>query len=145
MKKLLFAIFATLCTITSLSAEERVIDQQSLPKSAQKFISTHYAADKVSIATMERGLFDTDYKVILTNGVKIEFDQKGSWTDIEGKRNREIPMAIVPSKIAKHVSKNFPANKIIQIDRDKRHIDIELDNGLELKFNTKGELIEIDN
>ncbi|MFR9502889.1 MAG: PepSY-like domain-containing protein [Rikenellaceae bacterium] len=145
MKKLLFAIVATLCTIATLSAEERVIDQQALPKLAQTFISTHYAADKVSIATMERGMFDTDYKVILTSGVKIEFDQRGNWTEIEGKRNSEVPMAVVPSEIVNHVSQNFPANKIMQIDRDKRYVDIELDNGLELKFNAAGKLIEVDN
>lgn len=145
MKKLLFTLFATLCTITSLLAEERVIDKGSLPKEAQRFISTHYAGDKISIATAERGMFDADYKVILTSGVKIEFDQKGNWTEIECKRNSHVPMAIVPTKIAKYVSQKFPKSRIMQIERDKRHVELELDNGMELKFNTKGELIKIDN
>ncbi|MFI3333393.1 MAG: PepSY-like domain-containing protein [Rikenellaceae bacterium] len=144
MKKLFFALFALLFSVSTLSAEERVIDHHSLPKTAQQFIATHYAADKVSIATMERGVFDKDYKVILTSGVKLEFDGSGEWTEIECKRNSEVPMKVVPSKVANYVSKRFPKSKIVKIERDKRSVDVELNNDMELKFNNKGDLIEID-
>lgn len=144
MKKLLFAAIALLFSVTTLSAEERVIEKKSLPKSAQTFIATHYGKDKVSVATIEKDLFETDYKVILTSGVKIEFDEKGNWTDIEGRRNSEIPKALVPDYIKSYVKSNFSSNKIIKIERDKKTTEVELDNGMELKFNSSGKLIKVD-
>ncbi|MFI3268642.1 MAG: PepSY-like domain-containing protein [Rikenellaceae bacterium] len=145
MKKLLFAAITLLFSVTTLSAEERVIEKKSLPKSAQTFISTYYGKDKVSIATVEKDLFETDYKVILTSGVKIEFDEKGNWTDIEGRRNSEIPKALVPEYIHNYVKSNFSSNKIIKIERDRKTTEVELDNGMELEFNSNGRLIKVDN
>lgn len=145
MKKLLFAATALLFSVTTLSAEERVIDKKSLPKSAQSFIATYYGDDKVSIATVEKDLLETDYKVILTSGVKIEFDNKGNWTDIEGRRNSEIPEALVPDDVKSYVQSNFSSRKIIKIERDKKTTEVELDNGIELKFNSNGKLIKVDN
>ncbi len=145
MKKLLCSVLAVLFSVTTLLAEERVIDQNMLPKSAQSFIAEYYPSEKVSIATMERGVFDKDYKVILTSGVKIEFDGAGKWTEIECKRNSEVPMAVIPAKVAKYIKNKFPTNKVVKIERDNKSTDVELNNDLELKFNSKGNLVEIDN
>lgn len=144
MKRVLIVTMALLLSISTLSAEERVIDHSALPKAAQTFISTHYATDKISIATMESSLFDCDYKVILTNGVKLEFDKNGNWTEIECKRNSSIPMAIVPTNAANFVNNRFPLNKIIKIEKEAKYIEFELDNDVEMKFNSAGEMVEID-
>lgn len=145
MKKILFVVVAMLLSIPSLFAEERVINEKALPKNAKAFIAEHFKMDKISIATEERDGFGKDYKVILTSGVKIEFDKNGNWTDVECKRNRAIPAKIVPEKIAKYVKGRFPSNVITQIDRDRRGIEVELNNGVELKFNNNGDLIKFDN
>ncbi|MFI3262514.1 MAG: PepSY-like domain-containing protein [Rikenellaceae bacterium] len=145
MRKLLFALAVILFNVSCLSAEERVIDQSKLPANAQTFISTYYSSDKVAIATEERDLFDKDYKVILTSGIKIEFDDKGNWTDVECKGNTEVPKDIVPDYVSQYVKANFPSNIIIQIDRDKKFVEVELNNKVELKFNNKGVLVEFDN
>lgn len=42
-------------------------------------------------------------------------------------------------------TKNYPKNKIVAIDRDRRDYEVELDNGLDLKFDLKFRLIDIDN
>lgn len=145
MKKILFIVVAMLLSIPSLFAEERVIDEKALPKNTRAFIAEHFSKDKISIATEERDGLGKDYKVILTSGVKIEFDKNGNWTDVECKRNREVPTAIIPVKVAQYVKKRFPSNIIIQIERDKRGVEVELNNGVELKFNNNGELIKFDN
>ena len=54
-------------------------------------------------------------------------------------------MAIVPQQIRDYVTKNYPKNKIVAIDRDRRDYEVELDNGLDLKFDLKFRLIDIDN
>ncbi|MFR9534704.1 MAG: PepSY-like domain-containing protein [Rikenellaceae bacterium] len=144
MKKLLCSVVVLLLSIVTLSAEEKVIDQSKLPKSAQTFIAETYPSDKVSIATMERGVFDKDYKVILTSGVKIEFDGDGSWSEIECMRNSEVPMKVIPAHIASYVKANYPKNKVVKIEKSNRAIEVELNNDVELKFNNKGDLVEID-
>ena len=42
------------------------------------------------------------------------------------------------------MTKNYPKNKITSIDRDRRDYEVELDNGLDLKFDLKFRLIDID-
>ena len=42
-------------------------------------------------------------------------------------------------------AKNYPDRKITAIDRDRRDYEVELDNGLDLKFDLKFRLIDIDN
>lgn len=145
MKKLLFAAVAMILSITSLSAEERVIMHSALPAATQSFISANFPADKISIATEERGFFEKDYKVILTSGVKLEFDSKGEWIDIESTRNGSISSKLIPTNVAKYVAANFPNNSIVKIERDKRSFEVSLNNDIDLKFNHKGDLVEIDN
>lgn len=144
MKKLLFALLALAISLTATAAEERVIDETALPKAAQKFISTYYKGDKVAIASVEKDLFNKDYKVILTSGVKLEFDSSGEWTEIECKRNSRVPMEVVNDKVAKYVKEKFPSNKIIKIERTKKTIEVELDNGIDLDFNSAGQLVKFD-
>ena len=42
------------------------------------------------------------------------------------------------------MAKNFAGRKIVSIDRDKRGYEVKLDNGLDLKFDPKFRLVEID-
>jgi hypothetical protein len=55
-----------------------------------------------------------------------------------------VPTAFVPAQIQNFVKKSYPGTKITKIDRDARDYEIELSNGLDLKFNKSGRLIEID-
>lgn len=142
MKKLLFIAVAILFSCSTVSAEERVIVHNALPQVAQKFIAKTYPSDKISIATEEKNFFDKDYKVILTSGVKIEFDAKGNWTEIDCRSNSEVPIAAVPSNVSKYVKSNFADSKITKIERDKSIIDVELNNGIELNF--KGNKVTLD-
>ena len=63
--------------------------------------------------------------------------------DVECKYG-EVPAAIVPQQIRDYVAKNYPDRKVTAIDRDRRDYEVELDNGLDLKFDLKFRLIDID-
>ncbi len=144
MKKLLFAIIALLISVPAIAKEEMPIDQSQLPTKAQQFITNYYPQEKVSIATVEKEFLARDYKVILTNGTLLEFDKNGDWTDIECKKINAVPAAVVPVKVAEYVKARFPSNTIQKIERTNKGTDIELDNGYEMEFNKKGNLVEID-
>ena len=74
----------------------------------------------------------------------MEFDNKGEWRDIEAKSDG-VPAELVPAEINSYVSQNYPGQKILKIDRSHSRYEVDLSNGLELKFNKRFKLVEIDN
>lgn len=137
MKKLMMILAGAALLATSAPAfagNDRPIAVGELPAVSQEFIKTHFAGVEVSFSKVDEELFDKDYKVVFVNGAKVEFAKNG-----------EVPAAIVPQQIRDYVTKNYPKNKIVAIDRDRRDYEVELDNGLDLKFDLKFRLIDIDN
>ncbi|MDE7005137.1 MAG: PepSY-like domain-containing protein, partial [Alistipes sp.] len=55
-----------------------------------------------------------------------------------------VPASVVPQAIREQVLKQFPKAVIEGIDRDRRGYDVELSNGLDLKFDRQMNLIEIE-
>ena len=145
MKKLLIlaaAVFA-LGTSTVSADNDRPISVSELPEKAPQFIRQHFPHEKVSFAKMERELFDTTYEVIFTSSSKVEFLKNGDWKDVDCKYST-VPAAIIPQQIAQYVSQYYPDTSVVQIDRDKRDYEVKLTNGLELTFDLKFNLIDID-
>ena len=129
---------------SAFAGNDRPIAVGELPATAQQFIKAHFAGVEVSLSKVDEELFDKDYKVVFVNGAKVEFTKNGEWKDVECKYG-EVPAAIVPQQIRDYVAKNYPDRKITAIDRDRRDYEVELDNGLDLKFDLKFRLIDIDN
>ncbi|WP_295939511.1 PepSY-like domain-containing protein [uncultured Alistipes sp.] len=125
------------------AGNDRPISVDELPVASREFIKTHFDGVEVSFSKVDEELFDKDYKVVFTNGAKVEFSKNGQWREVEHKYG-EVPSAIVPQQIRDYVAKHYPDRKITQIDRDRRDYEINLNNGLELKFDMKFRLIDID-
>ena len=146
MKKLTI-IFASLAlmvsSVAAFAGNDRIITVAELPAVSQQFIKAHFAGVEVSYAKVDEEMFDKDYKVVFVNGSKVEFAKNGQWTDVDCKYG-EVPAAIVPQQIRDRVAKDFASRKIVSIDRDKRGYEVALDNGLDLKFDMKFRLIEVD-
>ena len=84
------------------------------------------------------------YEVIFNNGDNLEFDKNGTWTSLECKQST-VPDAVVPAQILDYVKKNYQGVVIRQISKEDRGAyEVELSNGLELKFNKSFQLVEID-
>ena len=130
-------------TLTAFAGNDRIITVAELPAVSQQFIKAHFAGVEVSYAKVDEEMFDKDYKVVFVNGSKVEFAKNGQWTDVDCKYG-VVAVAIVPLQIRDHVAQHFAGRKIVSIDRDKRGYEVKLDNGLELKFDLKFRLIEVD-
>lgn len=146
MKNLIKATVILMIAGSSFQAigQEKVIQVSNLPQTARNFISNHYANEKVALTKSEKeGLSSIEYKVILANGIEVEFDNKGNWTEVDAK-NFSVPQDIIPANIKSYVQKSFPENNIVQINKSKKGYEIELTNGIEVKFNKQGEFIKID-
>ncbi|MBO6189456.1 MAG: PepSY-like domain-containing protein [Alloprevotella sp.] len=141
MKKSMFALLAMLLLMcVSAQANDRVITFDLLPQSAQTLVKTHFADKVPLIITAD---YD-DYEILFESGEKVEFSRKGEWKDIECKTSA-VPVALIPEQIKASIAKSFPAATIVCISRDRRGYEVELNNGLDVEFNKKFQVIEIDN
>jgi len=138
-----FTVLIIALGATSAHAQQKTLKLQQLPSKAQIFIKNTFAPTDISYILEEREVFSKEYNVKLKNGTEIEFDSKGQWTEVDGKRVA-VPAKIIPAKIVDHVNKSFPETQIVKIKKSNRKIEVELTNDLELEFNAKGDFVRID-
>lgn len=113
------------------------IDQ--LPQTAQQFIKTHFA--NLTVGSI---MADNDsYDVFFSNGYKVEFDKKGNWEDVDCRAD-EVPAAIIPASIRNYVSTNYAGSFIVDISKDNRKYEVELNNGIDMEFDKSGNFLRID-
>lgn len=126
------------------NAQESVITKAELPKPAQEFLDAHFKEQKIIQVVKDVDyLVKTDYEVLLDNAMKLEFDGKGNWKEIDGNHN-PVPAALIPEKIGDYVKQNFPMQTIIKLEKGSVKYEVELANGLELVFTLAGEFLRID-
>ena len=144
MKKILLTLACLIMVIgTALADKEKTISVSELPTKAQTFIKEYFSDCKVALAKLESGIVEKSYDVTFTNGVKLEFDSSGDWTEVKCK-NSSVPEGIIPEKIVSYVKENFSGQKILEIEREKKTYEIKLSGGLEIKFNSKMQVVDID-
>ncbi len=145
LKRMVLAMLSFVALSISASANnDKPIELDQLPQVAQQVVNKHFAGKTVAMVTLESGILDKEYDVVFTDGNKIEFDKKGQWTNIECKKST-VPSALVPAQITKHVNAKYAGKRIVKIEKDNRHYDVELSNGLDLTFNKNFKVVEIDN
>lgn len=137
----------TACNNDDDNNNETIIDYSELSENCQSFISTHFP--DATVIHVERNNFpDSDgtiYEVRLNNGMEIDFSAECVWTDIDG-NHQPIPTAFIPAQILTYVQENYPAPLFIEgIDKEHYGYQVEISNDIDLKFNTEGTFIGIDN
>nr|WP_315027311.1 PepSY-like domain-containing protein [uncultured Chryseobacterium sp.] len=127
-----------------ISAQDRAISPNQLPKTAKNFLYSHFKGIAVSSVVEDREIYGVDeYKVYLNNGMKMEFDSNGNWKEIDGK-HQKLPYGFIPVSIRNYSAKNFPHTYIIKIEKKRWSYKAELSNGLELEFDRNGNFKKID-
>lgn len=146
MKKIITLIVCLMAIQFSVGASnDRQIEFNQLPQQSQQLVKKHFANQAIALVKMDTEFLDKSYEVIFTNGDKIEFDKKGVWKDIDCKYS-QVPVKLIPAQIKNYVSKNYSDTNILKIEKESRNgYEIELATGLGLKFDSKFNLIDIDN
>ncbi len=141
------ALFAFVCmfsvALTAAADREKPITINELPASAQQIMKQYFPQLQVALAKVEPGLIEKSYDVIFTNGDKLEFDRNGNWTEISCKT--AVPTALVPKPIVNYLKTTYPAATILSIERDREGYDVKLSTRMEISFNKKFQVIDIDN
>lgn len=127
-----------------LCAGEISTDLSKLPQPALEFAAKIFPNAKIVGFEIDKALLKpVEYDATLSDGSKIEFDSTGQWTDIESKFTG-IPLSIFPADIATYLKNNYKGQKIKSASKEKYGWEVELANGLELKFNAAGKFVGIE-
>lgn len=140
---ILSAILMVFGVTTACADNDKPITVAQLPAKAQQFVKAHFSNEKVALAKLEQDFLETTYEVVFTNGSKVEFLKNGEWKEIDCKYST-VPVAVVPAQITQYISQNYPDTKVVKLERDRREYEVKITNGLELTFDTRFNLIDID-
>ncbi len=145
MKKIFLVTFTLFVALSNVKADERdrLITKEQLPAAAQSLLTTHFSNLKISLVKEDREFISRNYEVIFTDGTKVEFTRNGEWKELDCRKDA-VPAALIPADIKNFVTERYPDAKILQIDRDNNDYEIKLSNKLELTFDKKFNIIDID-
>lgn len=107
-----------------------------------------YFPDAEVLSTIKDGL---DYDVTLSDYTQIGFDGtlfgKFEWEEVDCKHASiytAVPDALVPTEIRDYVNRIHGTQTIVKISKDSRGWEIELDNGLEIEFDKRFNVVDFD-
>lgn len=146
MKKTFLTLFlmTTMFGAAYADGREKPTSVYKLPQAAQEFLSAHFKDLTVAYAVEEQKYTGKEYEVVYTDRTEIEFRSDGQWESV-GRKYSPVPASIVPQPIQTFVSgSNYPGQFIRQIDRNAYTWEVELSNGLEIKFDNQFNVIDID-
>ena len=145
MKKLAFLFVSLLVVnLAAWAGNDKPIKVSEMPKAAQHFIQNHFAGQSIAVAKVETDFMNKSYDVIFTNGDKVEFDKKGNWTNVDCEHT-QVPQAVIPMAIQKYLAKNYPDAYVLKIElTDRKGYDVDLNNGFDIEFDKRFNVIEID-
>ena len=131
------------CNMAANAGNDKPIAINALPIKAQTLLNNHFNGQKVMLATIESGIINKSYDVVLQNGTKLEFDKKGNLTEIDCKQGI-VPALLIPQAIKNYLKDNYAGQSVKKIEINKNEYEVELTNGLDLTFNKHFQLIDID-
>ncbi len=141
LRKIIIMIVMMVGTISVFAAlpfDKYSINRNDLPEAAKEMLDEYFPKAKVSMIKVDRHLLKkTDYDVKLTNGTKIEFSNKGKWTNVDCKK-KSVPESLVPKAIRNSVAKKYAGEKIVRISRSSLYYTVGLSNDRNLKYDRRG-------
>ena len=144
MKQKILLIAITLIGMMSLVAcDDQVVAPTQVPVVIQTFVQQTFPGQTITYAEKDLELFGYKYDVVLADGTQISFDTDNVWDKVKTVTSA-VPAALVPAPVATYLNANFPAVTIVKLDKERYGYEVELANGLELKFNKQGALMEMD-
>ena len=150
MKKISITILALIVLLSPAMASngamfdhDRRIEYSQLPAEAQAFVKKYFADEQVTFVELDKGIVSNEYKVVFESGLKLEFDGTGNWLEVDC-RNKAVPAAIIPKQIASYVESKHPNHKVVELKRERYEWEVKLSNGLELTFDKKYRLTDVD-
>ena len=142
MKIYLIALVSVL-VLPACAERDRIITLNDLPTNAQEFLKK-FSHKEIAVIKMEREGLSKEYDVVFSDGSSVEFNAGGYWKEVNY-RHSAVPTDIIPTQINDFVKKNYTGADIVQIERSRHNYEIELSNKMDIKFDKKFRVTDIDN
>lgn len=137
-----FGIASAFLVSVSFFSQESTITAQQLPAAVTQYVKTNFSGRTLSQISQEKKMGKTEYEIHLDNGTKLEFNNS---TINEIESTEKLPDSVIPKNILAYVNKNYPQNFITEWKLSNTKQKLELNSGVELEFNKKGQFLRIDN
>ena len=134
MKKIGMIAIALVLLVAGVSARDKIVSADDLPKGAKDFISANFAGKTVQYVEQDFN----EYEVQLNDGTEIKFNG-GDWESV--KSYNGIPAGVLPAAITSYVSSNFADAKIVQAEKDWNSVEVKLSNRMEVYFDKNGKYL----
>ncbi|MCM1029595.1 MAG: PepSY-like domain-containing protein [Pseudoflavonifractor sp.] len=144
-KTLLMALVAILVAMTSAcSDDDDIKDINQLPSAAKALISSYFPGSE--IRHIKRDGSTNEYDVTLADRTELDFDANGILQEVDcSKSTGRVPDGLILPAILDYVTKIYPGMSIVKYELKWGGYEAELSNGLELMFNSKGDILGADN
>jgi hypothetical protein len=147
MKKAVFYVtFFAVATLFVACEEEKIIPASELPAISRTFVETHFPGVEITAVVKDTEVLDRDYTVYLANGFDIDFTKSGNWDDVDGHVSPlpESILALLPKTISQHITNTFPNLSAVEVNREHYGYEIGLSSDMDLKFDSNGRFIGMD-
>ena len=137
---IIFAMVAVACH----SSDEKEIGYTELPVQAQQFVKQYFPSATYTYVEKEKDNGKWEYGATLSDGTKIDFDNKGEWKSVDCKFSA-LPSGIIPDVIAADIAQRYPSQQPYKIEKEIGGYEIDIP-GYDLYYTSAGKFIraEID-
>lgn len=142
-KTFLMAIMAVLFGLSSCNTRDQLITFAQLPEAGQQLVQANFDVANIAYVKQDREWFDKEYEVRFNDGSELDMEGDGSFKHVDCKFHA-VPEALVPEIVRQQVAAQFPQAFIVEWGKDDWGWKAELNNKLDLKFNSSFEFIGLD-
>ena len=110
-----------------------------LPVKAQNFINLNLEKERIVYVRESRTLFlRKEYLAVFANGLKIEFDSDGDWTDMLSDK-KGLPQNLVPENVWLYVKEYYASTNVMEIEKKRKSVlRVLLSNRKEIFLDSEG-------
>lgn len=119
-----------------------------VPQTIKDFIITNFPGATILKAEREN---NGNFEIELNNDEELIFDAQGNFLGLavdedenEDEDDEDISVSELPQNVRDYITANYPANTVIEAEREDDGFEVTLNNGVELKFDEDGEFVSAD-
>ncbi len=139
MKRIIFAFVAIVCFGLSTAMAQNTNANPAITQ----FVTQYFPEATIQMVMPD----EDDIDVVLNDYTKIEFKLNNEWKKVDCEHATKfisVPATLVPEQITAYVNANFPNTIIKKLEKKFFGWEIELSNGLEVKFNNNFKVTKVD-
>lgn len=142
MKKRIFGAVFALLFAGQVFAQDIRITEKELPVVVKKNLTKYFGKKKITTIVKDVDVTKVEYNVYFDDQTEVEFRSNGELKEV--KSYKGISNGIIPVKIFSYVKNNYPNEVITKWSKGRNKQEIELSNGLDLEFSSKGDFLRVD-